>query len=64
MLSILPSYAEPSALAARTYAERMSNGQAGSTLHTMAILQVYQAMLFCTMDETGPGSLQRAAQSD
>lgn len=26
-----------------------------SALHTMAVLQVYKAMIFHTMDETGPG---------
>lgn len=30
------------------------SGQAGSILHTMTVLQVYQAKLLCVMDESGP----------
>ena len=40
-----------SALAGRAYS---ASGQAASALHTMAVLQVYQAKLLQSMDETGP----------
>ncbi len=39
-----------SALANRAYA---AAGQAGSALHTMAVLQVFQAKLLSDMDESG-----------
>lgn len=32
----------------------LASGQAGSALHTMLILQVYQAKLLCDMDESSP----------
>ena len=40
-----------SALAGRAYA---AAGQAASALHSMAVLQVFQAKLLRTMDESGP----------
>ncbi|ROL45908.1 hypothetical protein DPX16_11603 [Anabarilius grahami] len=40
-----------SALAGCAYT---SAGQAASVLHTMAILQVFQAKLLCSMDKSGP----------
>ncbi|XP_077058206.1 uncharacterized protein LOC143710852 [Siphateles boraxobius] len=40
-----------SALAGRAYS---ASGQAASALHTMAVLQVYQAKLLRSMDEAGP----------
>lgn len=49
-----------SALVARAYA---MSGQAGSILHTMAVLQVYQAKLLCAIEER-PGGLRGAVQRD
>ncbi|CAM4657092.1 unnamed protein product [Leuciscus chuanchicus] len=52
----LPSKAcrTTSALIGRAYT---AAGQAASALHTMAVLQVYQADLLCKMDEAGPGGI-------
>ncbi len=52
-----------SALAGRAYS---SAGQAASALHSMAVLQVFQAKLLHSMDESNlePRSFQRAAQCD
>lgn len=44
-----------SALSSRAYA---SAGQAGSALHTMAVLQVFQAKLFQYMDESDPDAFR------